>query len=204
MQTAYIGMGANLTSPAGPPDTTLAAAAARLASLGRLTRRSSLYSTCPVGFAAQPRFFNAAVALETSLTPRSLLDSLLQIELEFGRDRASGFQNGPRTLDLDILLFASVIIREPGLEIPHPHLAERAFVLFPLIEIAPSVIDPRSGKTVTQLFQSLQSVSESAPDAVVQMESEVWRCDANRDLLGPGDLLRTNPCDSDADDHPHG
>src|SRR5580693_7379762 len=117
MQTAYIGMGANLPSQAGTLEATLAAAAARLESLGHVTRRSSLYSTEPVGFAAQPRFVNAVVALETELEPRDLLQGLLAIEKEFGRDRAAGFVNGPRTLDLDILLFDDRTICEPGLEI---------------------------------------------------------------------------------------
>jgi len=78
-----------------------------------VTSRSSLYSTAPVGFAAQPRFVNAVVALETELEPRELLDGLLAIEQEFGRDRAAGFANGPRTLDLDILLLGDLEIREP-------------------------------------------------------------------------------------------
>jgi 2-amino-4-hydroxy-6-hydroxymethyldihydropteridine diphosphokinase len=203
MQTAYIAMGANLPSPAGPPDATLAAATTRLASLGRLTRRSSLYSTEPVGFAAQPRFFNAAVTLETNLEPRALLNALLQIELDFGRDRASGVQNGPRTLDLDILLYGNVILSEPGLEIPHPRLATRAFVLIPLNEIAPSVIHPSSGTTVSQLLQSLQLASESASDAVVQVESDVWRRGANRDVTDTDDPLRADGSNSDTHDRPH-
>src|ERR1035438_6603071 len=87
MRTAYIGMGGNLASWAGTPEATLTAAALRLESLGRLTRRSSLYLTEPVGFAEQPRFVNAVAALETELAPRELLDGLLAIEKEFGRDR---------------------------------------------------------------------------------------------------------------------
>jgi len=149
MRTAYIGMGGNLASWAGAPEATLAAAALRLESLGRVTSRSSLYSTAPVGFAAQPRFVNAVVALETELEPRELLDGLLAIEQEFGRDRAAGFANGPRTLDLDILLLGDLEIREPGLVIPHPRLAERAFVLAPLNEIAPQQLVPGCAETVT-------------------------------------------------------
>ena len=197
MHTAYIGMGANLASHAGSPDATLAAAAARLDSLGHVAHRSSLYSTEPVGFAAQPRFFNAIVALETELTPRALLNGLLQIEQDFGRDRASSFQNGPRTLDLDILLFASVHLTEPGLVIPHPRLADRAFVLVPLNEIAGSVIDPASGASVSQLLQRLYANGESTTDAVVQVQSEVWRRGADRDVAVPGDPLRTIHCDND-------
>src|ERR1039458_7133204 len=140
MRTAFIGMGANLASWAGAPEATLAAAALRLESLGRVTCRSSLYSTAPVGFAGQPRFVNAVVELETELEPRTLLKGLLAIEQEFGRDRAAGFANGPRTLDLDILLLGDHVIHEPGLVIPHPRLAERAFVLVPLCEIAAGVV----------------------------------------------------------------
>src|SRR5208283_2081036 len=111
------------------PEATLAAAAASLERLGRVQARSSLYSTAPVGFADQPRFVNAVVALETELHPRELLAALLAIEREFGRDRAAEIRNGPRTLDLDILLFGAKQITEPDLQIPHPRLSERAFVL---------------------------------------------------------------------------
>jgi 2-amino-4-hydroxy-6-hydroxymethyldihydropteridine diphosphokinase len=165
-------MGANLASWAGAPEATLAAAAQRLESLGRVVRRSSLYSTAPVGFAEQPRFVNAVVELETELEPRLLLKRLLAIEQEFGRDRAAGIANGPRTLDLDILLLEDLQIREPGLEIPHPRLAERAFVLIPLNEIAPQAVVPGLARTVQQLLTSLRADLDS--DAVVQVKSEVW------------------------------
>jgi 2-amino-4-hydroxy-6-hydroxymethyldihydropteridine diphosphokinase len=178
MHTAYIGMGANLASWAGPPEATLAAAALRLESLGRVVARSSLYSTAPVGIAEQPRFVNAVVALETELEPRQLLSELLAIELKFGRDRSAGMANGPRTLDLDILLFGDVRISEPGIEIPHPRLAERAFVLIPLCEIAPQAADPRTGKTATQLLDGLFLNCEGESDAVVQIQRDGWRTSA--------------------------
>ena len=108
-----------------------------------------------MGFAAQPRFINAVVALETELGPRELLDGLLAIEQEFGRDRAAGIVNGPRTLDLDILLFGELEISEPDLKIPHPRLAERAFVLVPLDEIAAHVTVPGRGETVARLLARL-------------------------------------------------
>ncbi len=172
MRTAYIGMGGNLASWAGAPEATLAAAARRLESLGRVAKRSSLYSTAPVGFAAQPRFVNAVVELETELEARELLDGLLAIEQEFGRDRAAALVNGPRTLDLDILLFGDLEIRAPGLEIPHPRMAERLFVLIPLNEIAARTVIPGSARTVQQLLASLRQGLDSG--AVVRVKSEAW------------------------------
>ena len=174
MRTAYIGLGGNLASWAGAPEATLAAAARRLESLGRVARRSSLYSTAPVGFAAQPRFVNAVVELETALEPRELLDGLLAIEQDFGRDRAAGFANGPRTLDLDILLFGELEIREPELEIPHPRLAERAFMLVPLNEIAAGVLVRGCGASVGELLCRLVKGSEGESDLVVRVRYDAW------------------------------
>jgi 2-amino-4-hydroxy-6-hydroxymethyldihydropteridine diphosphokinase len=190
MRTAYIGMGGNLPSRAGAPDATLAAAAARLESLGRVTRRSSLYSTEPVGFAAQPRFVNAVVALETELEPKALLQGLLAIEQEFGRDRTAGFVNGPRTLDLDILLFDDLKISEQngegGLEIPHPRLAERTFVLIPLCEIAPRIIAAGSATTVSQLLHRLHEHARDETNAVVPIQSDGWSAGACDSGVWPG------------------
>ena len=174
MPLAYIALGANLPSPAGPPDATLAAAAERLASLGRIIARSSLYSTTPVGLANQPRFLNAAVALQTRLAPRPLLDALLSIERDFGRDRSVALLNGPRTLDLDILLYGDLVVGEPGLEIPHPRLAQRAFVLVPLAEIAPRAVDSRSGLTAAQLLANLPPASSLTAPSVLPVQSPLW------------------------------
>ncbi len=174
MTLAYIALGANLPSPAGPPEATLAAAVQRLASLGRIAARSSLYSTAPVGFTTQPRFLNAVVALQTRLAPRPLLNALLSIERHFGRDRAASVPNGPRTLDLDILLYGDLILSEPGLEIPHPRLAQRAFVLVPLNEIAPDLRDLRSGRTVSQLLLNLPPGNEPLAPSVVPIQSPLW------------------------------
>lgn len=178
MHVAYIGLGANLPSAAGPPEATMAAAVERLGELGRVVARSSLYSTEPVGLADQPRFLNAVVELETELEPRALLDALMAIEREFGRDRSAGVANGPRTLDLDILLIEGVAVSEPGLEVPHPRLAERAFALVPLNEIAPEVCDPRSGKTVAQWLQRLFLALPDVNYAVFPIENIVWRAGA--------------------------
>lgn len=170
MALVYIALGSNLPSPAGSPEATLAAAVACLASLGHVTARSSLYSTAPVGFADQPRFLNAVVALETTLAPRELLDSLLDIEREFGRDRSASLLNGPRTLDLDLLLYGNLILSETGLEVPHPRLAERAFVLIPLAEIAPDLREPRFGRTIAELLRALHA----DPAAVLRIVSPLW------------------------------
>jgi 2-amino-4-hydroxy-6-hydroxymethyldihydropteridine diphosphokinase len=174
MRTAYIALGANIGGPAGSPQATLAAAAERLSSCGRLVGRSSLYSTEPVGFSAQPRFVNAVVALETDFSPRALLNALLAIEQEFGRDRSAGIANGPRTLDLDILLYDDIILDETDLQVPHPRLAERAFVLIPLAEIAPEAIVPHHNRTVAELLLSFRESSRHRQDAVVKVPSPAW------------------------------
>jgi len=199
MRTAYIGMGGNLASWAGPPEATLAAAVLRLESLGRVACRSSLYSTDPVGFAEQPRFTNAVVALETELSPRELLHDLLAIEQEFGRDRSSGIPNGPRTLDLDILLVGDLRVSEPELEIPHPRLAQRAFVLVPLGEIAPQLFIAGQGKTVTQLLHTLLKNPEGEVHAVVRIEIESWRVGTGRDVAGAARPPRPNHGNDDRD-----
>jgi 2-amino-4-hydroxy-6-hydroxymethyldihydropteridine diphosphokinase len=174
MRTAYIGMGGNLASWAGSPESTLAAAARRLESLGQVARRSSLYSTAPVGYDAQPRFVNAVVALQTELEPRELLEGLMAIEQEFGRDRSAGIANGPRTLDLDLLLLGELEINAPELQVPHPRLAERAFVLVPLNEIASQLIVPGYGRSVENLFAEWLQSPANRPDAVARMESDCW------------------------------
>jgi 2-amino-4-hydroxy-6-hydroxymethyldihydropteridine diphosphokinase len=180
MQTAYIGMGSNLATRAGNPEATLVAAAVRLESLGRLVARSSLYSTEPVGFADQPRFLNAVVALETDLDPYALLQGLLGIEQEFGRDRSAVTRNGPRTLDLDILVFGDQKISEPGLEIPHPRMEERAFVLIPLREIASKDQMANTPRALRQLLQTSLKRSPGQSHAVVPVQSALWRAHGRR------------------------
>jgi 2-amino-4-hydroxy-6-hydroxymethyldihydropteridine diphosphokinase len=155
METAYIALGANIPSPSGSPRETLTAALGQLADLGRVTARSSFYETAPAGFADQPTFLNAAARLETDLDPDTLLDRLLAIERSFGRDRSHGIPNGPRTLDLDLLLYGSLILDTPSLQLPHPRMAGRSFVLLPLAEIAPDLIHPQSNKTMKQLLEDL-------------------------------------------------
>lgn len=140
MTLAAVGLGANL----GDAAATLHDAIAELARLpgSTLLRASRLYRTPAWGRTDQPDFINAVALVETGLAARDLLDALLSIERSFGRVRLDGERWGPRTLDLDLLLFGDALIDEPGLRVPHPHLHERAFVLLPLAEIAPELRIP--------------------------------------------------------------
>ena len=153
---AAIALGSNLPSRFGSPRDTLTEAFAQLASLGTLRAVSRLYTTDPVGYTAQPRFTNAAVLLETTLAPHSLLESLLALERRMGRDRsASAIHKGPRILDLDLLLFEDIILNTPTLQLPHPELAHRRFVLEPLADIAADIVDPRTHLTIRELLNRL-------------------------------------------------
>lgn len=174
MRTAYIGMGANLPSPIGSPEATLHAAVGRLASLGRILRRSALYSTAPVGLTDQPRFVNAVLAIETGISPHTLLEGLLEIEQESGRNRSTGIPNGPRTLDLDILLMGDLRLGESDLELPHPRLADRGFVLIPLHEIAPHAIESRHRATVAELLQRWRADHPDEIDSIVPLRNLAW------------------------------
>ena len=147
MNTAYVALGANL----GDPRATVLAAFAALANLpeSRVARCSSLYRTAPVGILDQPDFVNAVAVLETSLTADALLDALLDIEARFGRIRRE--RNGPRTLDLDLLLYDDIELDLPHLTLPHPRLHLRAFVLLPLAEVAPDLAIPRRGSLAAWL-----------------------------------------------------
>jgi 2-amino-4-hydroxy-6-hydroxymethyldihydropteridine diphosphokinase len=152
MSVAYIGLGSNL----GDRAATIRKALDRLAARPRieLLAVSSLRETDPVGFEDQPRFLNGAAALRTELGPRDLLDRMLEIERGLGRVR-EGARYGPRTIDLDLLLYGDAVVDEPGLEIPHPRLAERVFVLEPLVELNPNLEVPGQGR-VQALLAGLQ------------------------------------------------
>jgi 2-amino-4-hydroxy-6-hydroxymethyldihydropteridine diphosphokinase len=131
----------------------LAYAVSRLRQILEETRVSSTIETEPVGVGVQPRFLNAAVVGRFGGTPRMLLDELLRIEGE--RDRRRPFPGAPRTLDLDLVMFGDLVVEEPGLSVPHPRFRARAFVLQPLAEIAPELVDPVTGKTVGRLWEEL-------------------------------------------------
>jgi 2-amino-4-hydroxy-6-hydroxymethyldihydropteridine diphosphokinase len=146
MNIAYISAGSNL----GDRQTNLDYGAQALTKGGVVKKTSSYYETEPVGYHDQPWFLNQVFEVETLLTPRELL--LLCQEIELDRGRARPFPNAPRTLDLDILLFDNRIIDEKDLIIPHPRLTERKFVLEPLVEIAPVIHHPISGKTMQELL----------------------------------------------------
>ena len=136
MTLAYVGLGANL----GNREATIAAAVAELPGVVAV---STLRETDPVGITEQPRFLNGAAALETELTPRELLDMLLAVERRLGRERRERW--GPRTIDLDLLLYGDQTVDEPGLAVPHPRLHERRFALEPLAELDPELVVPGRG-----------------------------------------------------------
>jgi len=157
---AAIGLGANLPSRAGTAEETLCAVAVDLAALGEEFKLSSIYRTQPVGYYEQPDFVNAAAILKTELTPEELLLRLLAIERKYGREREYCLPNGPRTLDLDLLLVEGVVQQSnpktlPLLELPHPRLHLRRFALLPLVEIAPERIHPVLGQTLRQILDQL-------------------------------------------------
>jgi 2-amino-4-hydroxy-6-hydroxymethyldihydropteridine diphosphokinase len=120
----------------------------------KLTDYSSVYETEPMYQEDQGPFLNCVIALETNMSPRTLMGLLKAVEEEIGRER-TGPRYGPRTIDLDILFFGDEVISEPFLEIPHPRIAERAFVLVPLKEIRPTLVDPASKATVTEMLDLL-------------------------------------------------
>lgn len=162
---AFVAFGANL----GDPSAAFALALERLAALPgtRVVAQSSLYRTAPIGVDGQPDYINAVIALDTTLSARPLLDALLAIEHEGGRRR--DFHMAPRTMDLDLLLYGTQVIDEPGLQVPHPRMHRRAFTLQPLAEIAPDTVIPGVGTVAAALpavaDQAIERIVATSPDA---------------------------------------
>ncbi|MFN0153884.1 MAG: 2-amino-4-hydroxy-6-hydroxymethyldihydropteridine diphosphokinase [Gaiella sp.] len=151
---AYVGVGANV----GDPRRTIEAAREALATTPgvRVTRVSSLRETDPVGFLDQPRFLNGVFELETTLSAGELMRLLLATEATLGR-RRGGTRFGPRTIDLDLLLFGELVVEEPGLQVPHPRLHEREFALEPLVELVPDLRLPGRG-AAAELLAAVRGV----------------------------------------------
>lgn len=159
MTTAYLALGSNL----GERRETLERAIERMGSFARVLARSRVFETAPVGGPpGQPRYHNQVVCVETDLGARELLERCLEVERALGRDRATEVRWGPRTLDVDLLLYGAETIDEPGLAVPHPRLAERAFVLVPLAEIAPDVVVPGRGRAA-DLLRALGRIESVEP-----------------------------------------
>lgn len=159
MTAAFIGLGANL----GQPRRQLEAAIAEIDRLPhtRVVRRSSFYRSAPLGYSDQPEYVNAVVQVETGLPAERLLAELQAIERAHGRER--NFPNAPRTLDLDLLMLGNLEMTSPHLQLPHPRMHERAFVLIPLVEIDPRAVVPGHGAAKELLrkcgHQSLERIA---------------------------------------------
>jgi 2-amino-4-hydroxy-6-hydroxymethyldihydropteridine diphosphokinase len=149
MHRAYIALGANLGNPVATINDAIDALVALRGCI--FLAVSSLYRTAPVGLKRQPDFINAVVCVKTHLGPRELLEELFALEARFGRERT--IRNAPRTLDLDLLLHGDTVQDDPAATLPHPRMHERAFVLAPLVEIAPDVVIPGRGPAAEWLVR---------------------------------------------------
>lgn len=148
----YLSLGTNL----GDREANLRDAIARVGALGGGLRVSSIYETEPVEYTDQPWFLNCVAEFRTALPPAELIEALLEIERQMGRDRRGSPAKGPRLIDIDVLLYGSEIIDLPGLTVPHPAMAARRFVLAPLAELAPEVLHPVLGKNARELLGALE------------------------------------------------
>lgn len=169
IDTIYLALGSNLGDRRGH----LSAALQRLREIMDIQTISSVYETEPVGYLDQPRFLNMVCSGKTQLTPQELLHTIKAIEVEVGRQPT--FRNGPRAIDIDILFYDALTIEQENLTIPHPRMAERAFVLVPLAEIAPNVVDPVSGRNIQELVSTVDQtgVTKLAPDLRITLERDI-------------------------------
>jgi 2-amino-4-hydroxy-6-hydroxymethyldihydropteridine diphosphokinase len=155
-RVAAIALGSNLASEWGDRAANLREAVRRVKRLGQVRAVSRFYDTAPVGYTDQPNFLNAAMLLETELEPVELMRALLAVERAMGRDRAAAVAKGPRVIDLDLLLMDDVVMVTEALTLPHPAMAQRRFVLEPLKQIAPTLVDPLSGRTVAEMLAAVE------------------------------------------------
>jgi 2-amino-4-hydroxy-6-hydroxymethyldihydropteridine diphosphokinase len=151
VETVYFSLGTNL----GNRCANLAEALSHMAAFCQNLHASSVYETEPWGFTDQPNFFNQVIRAETGLPPLPLLNAVKSLELELGRE--PNFRYGPRLIDIDILLYGSLVLQSDSLTIPHLMLPERAFVLVPLVELAPDLLHPISGQSMKTLLSSLDT-----------------------------------------------
>lgn len=172
MSLIFLGLGSNL----GEKEKNLQDAVMMLKmEIGSLLSQSSFYISKPFGFSSENDFLNAVVLMETHLSPCELLDKTREIEQEMGRtSKSCGQQYADRIIDIDILLYDHLVIDQPTLKIPHPAIAERDFVFIPLLEIAPDLVDPLSGKKFSELVEAKKITSE-LKNFVVGKKEEKFR-----------------------------
>lgn len=164
--TAYLGLGTNV----GERARNLHDALQRIAGIARVDRCSSVYESEPVGYAQQADFWNVVVQISTDLPARQLMDELLAIENAMGRQRS--FRNAPRIIDIDILLYDDVVLKDAVLQIPHARMRERGFVVRPLLEIAPDVVDPQTRRPIAELIADAQFERLRVIAPPIQVEHE--------------------------------
>src|SRR5579883_1691383 len=167
--TVYLALGANIGDRRG----NLAAALQRLREVVEIDLVSSIYETDPVGYTDQPRFLNIVCRGKTWLDAENLLKYIKEVEAAIGRKPS--FRNGPRPIDIDILFYDDLHLEKEHLTVPHPRLRERAFVLFPLAEIAPELVDPVSGKTAQELLGAVsqEGVVQLAPNLKISLDRDI-------------------------------
>jgi 2-amino-4-hydroxy-6-hydroxymethyldihydropteridine diphosphokinase len=151
-ESVFLSLGSNL----GRRENNLLAAVAALECCVEKIRCSSIYETRPMYFLDQPKFLNMVISGACALEPVQLLRQILGIEFRLGRDRSAYIPNGPRIIDIDILLFGRRIVKRENLRIPHPRIKERQFVLIPILELEPDLVDPETGIPLSESLRGLE------------------------------------------------